>query len=146
MRFLRMFIPSSNQDSFCVLCTISVRGVKGCISPSHGVGECYDENWELSSWHGDVISVADYLPWGYLCDFPMAVWTGGASGHEPTENETQCVSTVSDLALARASTFSFSIGTLAIVAIPWQSTALAPLVYDIVAALYWILTICSPWA
>lgn len=66
----------------------------------------------------------------------MAVWTGGASGHEPTENETQCVSTVSDLALARASTFSFSIGTLAIVDIPWQSTALAPLVYDIVAALY----------
>lgn len=76
----------------------------------------------------------------------MAVWTGGPTGHEPTETETQWVSTVSDLALARATTFSSSIGTLDIVATPWQSTALAPLVYDIVAALYWIVTMCSPWS
>lgn len=48
---LRRLAPSSYQDSFCMLCTVGIWGVRGFISP-YEVSDCHDEKMraQLLTW------------------------------------------------------------------------------------------------
>lgn len=77
-------------------------GERHCISPSLGISEWYEENWELGCPHRDVPTV-NHFPWFPDGSLNWSSRWGWASWDWNTES-----SMVSDVLLARAGSFSSS--------------------------------------